>query len=275
MKVIGRGGHRVASSPAVGFGIGNSTGRRPWRCAAASSSCICRAHCASSVKEEEVFLFAVKIGTPIPSHSVRSFSVETVVVDGGRLETVAQFASRLSSRPIWVVQVGGRRASGHGQVAFSPAMFQRCWVLNMTSNCSHDASFDLSFMPNVVVFSSGYGNVPVRAVRCYLDLPFASNVVPLIAGGYDHVPVPLLAGPETVEKTVPMDQWGLLVHHAGLFVSCTARYAQAIGRVHEQVILSQWKVRSAKCVVWAGAESWHSRLEVCEVPDTVRKQLLV
>ena len=40
----------------------------------------------------------------------------------------------------------------------------------MTSNCSHDARFDLSFMPNVVVFSAGgWGNVPVSQCDAGLD----------------------------------------------------------------------------------------------------------
>ena len=42
-----------------------------------------------------------------------------------------------------------------------------------------------------------------------------ANVVPLSAGRYDNVPVPLLVGLKSVEKTLPMDQLVLLVNYAG------------------------------------------------------------
>ena len=48
-----------------------------------------------------------------------------------------------------------------------------------------------------------------------LDLPFMPNVVVLSAGGYGNVPVPLLAGPTSVEETAPMDQRGLLANSPG------------------------------------------------------------
>ena len=60
------------------------------------------------------------------------------------------------------------------------------------------------------------------------------NVVVLSASGYGNVPVPLLAGPENVEKTVPMDQRGLLANHAGsLFLAprdMRKRLAESINR---------------------------------------------
>lgn len=51
-----------------------------------------------------------------------------------------------------------------------------------------------------------------------LDLPFMQNVVVLSAGGYGNVPVPLLAGPKSVEKLVPMDQRPLLANYVGSLV---------------------------------------------------------
>ena len=52
-----------------------------------------------------------------------------------------------------------------------------------------------------------------------LDLFFVPNVV-FSAGGCGNFPVPLLAFPKSVEKTVPMDQRGLLAkrHFVGTVV---------------------------------------------------------
>ena len=61
-------------------------------------------------------------------------------------------------------------------------MFQRCWVLSMTLNCSYVCTFFL----------------PRKSVRSFMP-----NVVLSCSGGYGSA-VPLQAGPMGVQKTVPM-----------------------------------------------------------------------
>ena len=109
-------------------------------------------------------------------------------------------------------------------------MFQRWWVLSITLNCSHvrtlflefqesqrNAGFDLSFMQNVVVFSSSYGIVSVPHCDAGYDHSFKPNVVVLSAGGYGNVFVSLWAGLESVEKNVPMDQRVCWPHARSMF----------------------------------------------------------
>ena len=115
------------------------------------------------------------------------------------------------------------------QVAFGLVMFQRCWVLSITVSCFYVRT--LSFERQ-------------ESVRCWpWTFPSCRMKIVLSACGCGHVHCATLGlSEERREDCTDGPAGSRSTNMPARVVSCITWYAQASGRVHEQVVSSQWKV---------------------------------